>query len=158
MTQRIRLRGRPGPRAATGAVALLLALTLSACGGGSGSNTASSTTSESASTSSSSAGSSSATGGQAQTQKLTATETNFKIALDSTDLTADTYDITVVNDGSATHDLAVEENGTTKATSDSLAPGQSTTLTVDLDAGSYVFCCAIDGHRAMGMEIPVQVR
>ena len=151
MTQRIRLRGRPGPRAATGAVALLLALTLSACGGGSGSNTASSTTSESASTSSSAAG-------QAQTQKLTATETNFKIALDSTDLTAGTYDITVVNDGSATHNLAVEENGTTKATSDPLAPGQSTTLTVDLDAGEYVFYCAIDGHRAMGMEIPVQVR
>jgi uncharacterized cupredoxin-like copper-binding protein len=141
LSQRIRLRGRPGPRAATGAVALLIALTLSACGGGSGSNTASSTTSESASTSSSAAGSSSATGGQAQTQ-----------------LTAGTYDITVVNDGSVTHNLAVEENGTTKATSDSLAPGQSTTLTVDLDAGSYVFYCAIDGHRAMGMEIPVQVR
>jgi uncharacterized cupredoxin-like copper-binding protein len=151
LTQRIRLRGRPGPRAATGAVALLLALTLSACGGGSGSNTASSTTSESASTSSSAAG-------QAQTQKLTATETNFKSALDSTELTAGTYDITVVNDGSVTHSLAVEENGTTRATSDSLAPGQSTTLTVDLDAGSYVFYCAIDGHRAMGMEIPVQVR
>ena len=151
MTPRIRPDGRAAPRAASGAVALLLALTLSACGGGSGSNTASSTTSESASTSSSAAG-------QAQTQKLTATETNFKIALDSTDLTAGTYNITVVNDGSATHNLAVEENGTTKATSDSLAPGQSTTLTVDLDAGSYVFYCAIDGHRAMGMEIPVQVR
>jgi uncharacterized cupredoxin-like copper-binding protein len=157
LTQRIRLRGRLAPRAAAGAVALLSALTLSACGGGSGSNTASSTTSESASTSSSSAGSSSATGGQAQTQKLTATETNFKIALDSTDLTAGTYDITVVNDGSATHDLAVEENGTTKATSDTVAPGQSTTLTVDLDAGTYVFYCAIDGHRAMRMEITVQV-
>jgi plastocyanin len=150
LTRRIRRRGRPGPRAATGTVALLLALTLSACGGGSESNTASSTTSAT--------GSSSATGGQAQTQKLTATETNFKIALDSTDLTAGTYDITVVNDGSATHDLAVEENGTTKATSDSLSPGQSTTLTVDLDAGEYVFYCAIDGHRAMGMELPVQVR
>lgn len=28
----------------------------------------------------------------------------------------------------------------------------------DLDAGEYVFYCAIDGHRAMGMEITVQVR
>jgi uncharacterized cupredoxin-like copper-binding protein len=158
LTHRIRPSSLAGPRAATVAVALLLALTLSACGGGSGNNTASSTTSESASTSSSAAGGPSATGGQAQTQKLTATETNFKIALDSTDLTAGTYDITVVNDGSTTHDLAVEENGTTKATSDSLAPGQSTTLTVDLDAGEYVFYCAIDGHRAMGMELPVQVR
>jgi uncharacterized cupredoxin-like copper-binding protein len=158
LTHRIRPSSLAGPRAATVAVALLLALTLSACGGGSGNNTASSTTSESASTSSSAAGGPSATGGQAQTQKLTATETNFKIALDSTDLTAGTYDITVVNDGSATHDLAVEENGTTKATSDSLAPGQSTTLTVDLDAGAYVFYCAIDGHRATGMELPVQVR
>jgi plastocyanin len=150
LTHRIRPSSLAGPRAATVAAALLLALTLSACGGGSESNTASSTTSAT--------GSSSATGGQAQTQKLTATETNFKIALDSTDLTAGTYDITVVNDGSTTHNLAVEENGTTKATSDSLSPGQSTTLTVDLDAGEYVFYCAIDGHRAMGMELPVQVR
>jgi uncharacterized cupredoxin-like copper-binding protein len=28
----------------------------------------------------------------------------------------------------------------------------------DLDAGEYVFYRAIDGHRAMGMEITVQVR
>jgi plastocyanin len=28
----------------------------------------------------------------------------------------------------------------------------------DLDAGEHVFYCAIDSHRAMGMEITVQVR
>jgi uncharacterized cupredoxin-like copper-binding protein len=28
----------------------------------------------------------------------------------------------------------------------------------DLDAGEHVFYRAIDGHRAMGMEITVQVR
>ena len=64
----------------------------------------------------------------------------------------------MVNNGSATHDLAVEEDGTIKATSDKLAPGESTTLTVDLDAGEYVFYCSIDSHRAMGMEITVQVK
>jgi len=101
--------------------------------------------------------SSPAAGGESQTQALTATEENFSISLDKDTLTAGTYEITVVNNGSATHDLAVEEDGTTEATSDSIAPGESTTMTVDLDAGEYVFYCSIGNHRAMGMEITVQV-
>ena len=72
-------------------------------------------------------------------------------------LKAGSYTITVMNTGSATHDLAVEEDGTTKAKSDKIGPGQSTTLTVDLDAGEYVFFCSIGNHRAMGMELKVQV-
>ena len=131
---------------------------LTACGGGYGSGSASGTTTESASTSSSAASSSSAGGAAAvEAQALTATESNFAIALDRTDLTAGTYDITVVNNGSATHNLAVEEDGTTEAKSDSIGPGEKTTLTVDLDAGEYVFYCAIGNHRAMGMETTVQV-
>ena len=52
----------------------------------------------------------------------------------------------------------MEEDGTVKAATDNLAPGASTTLTVDLDAGEYVFYCSIGNHRAMGMELTVQVK
>jgi plastocyanin len=141
------------PRLATGAAVLALALgALSACGGGaSGSNAAASSTTESAAATSGSSQSS------ADAESLTATETNFAIKLDEDHLKAGSYTITVVNDGSATHDLAVEEDGTTKATSDSIGPGEKTTLTVDLQPGEYVFYCSIGNHRAMGMELTVQV-
>ena len=148
------------PRLATGAAVLALGLGgLTACGGGgSGSNSASTTTSASVASSSSaesSASASSDSGGSAQSN--TATETNFKIALSEDHLKAGTVTIKVVNNGNATHDLAVEENGTTKAKSASIGPGGSTTLTVALDAGKYVFYCSIGNHRAMGMQLTVQV-
>jgi plastocyanin len=156
------IRSRPSlPRLATGVAVLALGLAgLTACGGsGSGSNSVSTTTTASAASSSaeSSASGSSASGGSAEAEAITATETNFKISLSEDKLTAGTYAIKVVNNGNATHALAVEENGTTKATSDSISPGGSATLTVDLDAGEYVFYCPIGTHRAMGMELKVQV-
>jgi plastocyanin len=159
------------PRPGSAAALLALGLAgLTACGGSdSGSDSASGTTSESASTSSSaessasdpssSASNGSASNGsaEAEAEAITATEADFSISLDEETLKAGTYAITVVNNGNATHDLAVEEDGTTKATSDKIGPGESTTLTVDLDAGEYVFFCSIGNHRAMGMELTVQV-
>ena len=149
------------PRLATTAAVLALGLAgLTACGGsGSGSNTASGSTTESAASSSaeSSSSGSSASGGSAVAEAVTATEKDFSIALPQDHLKAGTYTITVVNDGNATHDLAVEEGGTKKANSDKVGPGKSTTLTVHLDAGEYVFYCSIGNHRAMGMELKVQV-
>jgi plastocyanin len=147
------------PRLATGAALLALALGgLTACGGGS--DNASSSTTQPAATSSSaesSASASSGSGGSAQAEALTATETNFKISLNEDHVKAGSYTITVINNGQATHNLVVEENGTKKATSDTIGPGAKTTLKVDLDAGQYVFYCSIGNHRAMGMEITVPV-
>jgi plastocyanin len=150
------------PRRATGAAVLALALGgLTACGGSdSGSTAAAGSTSGSAATSSSAespASGSSTSSGSGEAEALTATETNFTISLDEDHLKAGHYAITVVNDGNATHNLAVEEDGKTEATSDSIGPGESTTLTVDLDAGKYTFYCSIGNHRAMGMEIDVTV-
>jgi plastocyanin len=145
------------PRLASGAAILALGLGgLTACGDDSGSSSAASTTSEAASSSSSPAASPSS-GGSAEAEAITATEQDFSISLDEDSLKAGSYTITVVNNGSSTHDLAVEEDGTTKEKSDSIGPGESTTLTVDLDAGEYVFYCSIGNHRAMGMELTVQV-
>jgi plastocyanin len=146
-------------RLATGAALLVLGLGgLAACGGSSSGSASGSTTSSAATTSASeSPAASTASAGSSDTEALTATETNFKIKLDEDHVKAGSYTITVVNDGEATHNLAVEQNGTTKATSDSIGPGEKTTLKVDLTPGQYVFYCAIGNHRAMGMEIAVTV-
>jgi plastocyanin len=147
------------PLFATGAALLVLGLGgLAACGGSSSGSASGSTTSSAATTSASeSPAASTASAGSSDTEALTATETNFKIKLDEDHVKAGSYTITVVNDGEATHNLAVEQNGTTKATSDSIGPGEKTTLKVDLTPGQYVFYCAIGNHRAMGMEIAVTV-
>ena len=90
-------------------------------------------------------------------QTLTATEGEMYIEVSEDALGAGSYTIEVVNDGSATHDLVVERDGSDVASTDSIAPGSSTTLTVDLEPGEYVFYCSIANHRAMGMEVTVTV-
>ena len=81
---------------------------------------------------------------------LTATEFKF----DPADVTVDAagkVTFTVSNDGQQTHALEVEGNGVEEET-DSIAAGESGTLTVDLEPGEYEFYCPIDGHREQGME------
>jgi plastocyanin len=147
------------PRLANGAAVLALGLAgLTACGGSDSGSASAANSSSSDSAASSSTEKSASSGGSAEAEAITATEQDFSISLDEDNLKAGSYTITVVNNGSSTHDLAVEEDGTTEATSDKVAPGESTTFTVDLDAGEYVFYCSIGNHRAMGMEKTVQVQ
>jgi uncharacterized cupredoxin-like copper-binding protein len=131
-------------------VAVALAL-LTACGGGSSSSAGGT------SASSTPVGTSAGGGSPSSGQTVTATEADFSITLERSDLAAGTYDITIVNKGHATHDLVVERSGSQVAASDTVAPGASTTLTVDLTPGDYVFFCSISNHRAMGMETDVHV-
>jgi plastocyanin len=142
--------------AAAGGLAVALGL-LTACGGTSDAASSSSTSSSTSSSSASSpaAGGSSSAAGQAQT--LTVTEVGFDIQLESSDLPAGDYTITVKNEGDATHDLVVEQDGKDVAKSDTLGPGDSATFTVTLKPGQYVFYCSIGNHRAMGMETDVTV-
>jgi len=94
------------------------------------------------------AGDTAAAGGESVA--LTATEYTF----DPADVTVDTagkVTFTVTNDGQQTHALEVEGNGVEEET-DSIAAGESGTLTVDLKPGEYEFYCPIDGHREQGME------
>jgi plastocyanin len=134
-----------------------LALTVSAlagCGGDDGGSAA-----ETSATTATSASETPAptTGTSAETQSITATEADFSISLDQDTLPAGTYDIEVVNDGKATHDLVVQRDGADVASSDTIAPGQSTTVSVALAPGEYVFYCSIGNHRAMGMALTVTV-
>jgi plastocyanin len=128
--------------------------TLTACGG-SGDAASGSSSPAASSSAAEDSGSSSAPAGQGQ--QITATEADFSISLDSTDLKAGDYAIEVVNDGGATHDLVVEKDGADVAKSDTIAPGETGTVSVTLVPGKYVFYCSIGTHRAMGMEIEVTV-
>jgi uncharacterized cupredoxin-like copper-binding protein len=62
-----------------------------------------------------------------------------------------TYTFEVTNDGQAQHALEIEGNGVEEET-DTLGPGQSGEVTVELVAGEYELYCPVDGHRANGME------
>ena len=142
-------------RVARGVTVLAVALaSLTAC---SGSAAGTSTTSATSTSETPASTGGAAAEASAQAQSITATEADFSISLGRTSLPAGTYDITVVNDGHATHDLVVERNGADVAASDTIAPGASTTVHVALEPGTYVFYCSIGNHRAMGMELTVTV-
>lgn len=85
-----------------------------------------------------------------QSVDLTATEFRFDPADVSLD-TAGTVTFTVSNDGQDEHALEVEGNGIEEET-EAIAPGESGTLTVELEPGEYELYCPIDGHRDQGME------
>jgi plastocyanin len=144
------IRPRPS-RSARGLAVIAVALAaLTACGGDDGGDAATTTSAEESATDSAAPDA-----GQAQT--LTATEGEMFIELSTEEVSAGSYTIEVVNDGSATHDFVVEQDGAEVAATDTIAPGSSTTLEVDLEPGEYVFYCSIANHRAMGMEVTVTV-
>ena len=160
MPARIHDRNRPLPRVARGVAVLALGLgALTACGGSSDeSSTATTSGPAEAPATTEVTGSSSAAGGQSEAEAITATEADFSISLDEDTLPAGDYAITVVNNGKASHDLVVEQDGNDVAGTDgAVGPGQSTTFTVALEQGEYVFYCSVGNHRSMGMELTVQV-
>ena len=89
---------------------------------------------------------------------LQVTEVDFAIELPEDELAAGSYTIEVANEGSASHDLVIEDaSGTDVAASEVLAPGKSGTAEVELPPREYVVYCSVGNHRAMGMEVPVTV-
>ena len=62
-----------------------------------------------------------------------------------------TYTFMVTNNGQTSHALEIEGNGVEEET-DTLSPGDSGEVTVELTAGEYELYCPIDSHRANGME------
>jgi uncharacterized cupredoxin-like copper-binding protein len=151
------LRSRPARGLAVVAVALAA---LTACSGGE-ETAGTATTSAPAPTSSteeSTTGSASPTSADAaESETVTATEGEMFIELSEDSFTAGSTTFEVVNGGSATHDFVVERDGADVAATDTIAPGDSTTLEVDLEPGEYVFYCSVGNHRARGMEVTVTV-
>jgi plastocyanin len=136
---------------------------LTACGGSDDEGTASpgSSSSSAAATSSEAEDSGSSSSSSAPAEQgggtITVTGMDFEFDLASSDLAAGEYEIEFVNDGGASHDVRVEQDGEDVAQSEIIPPGETTTFTVALEPGEYVFYCSVGNHRGMGMETTVTV-
>jgi plastocyanin len=119
-----------------------MALALAGCGGGGGSAT----------TGGGGGGATTGGGGGGGQTLALAADPSGALKYDKTQLEATAGDITIdlTNDSPLPHDVAVEGNGV-QETSDRVTGG-STTLNLNLKAGTYTFFCSVDGHRAAGME------
>ncbi len=124
-----------------------IALTLSGCGSSTKSTgTAASTAPTPSSTSAASAGT-----------PVVVTEKEFSISLSTTTFNAGTYTFTVKNEGSFPHNLTVNGPGVNAAATQNLSGGQTGTLTVTFQRGSYELFCSVPGHKDRGMDLTVQV-
>ena len=119
------------------AVALASLLLVAGCGGDNGEETTPTTT--------------------ASAETFTISETDFALSPSTVNVDAPgTYTFEATNDGDTDHALEIEGNGIEEET-DTIAPGESASVTVDLEAGTYEMYCPIDGHRAQGMEGEITV-
>jgi len=148
----------PRFRPARGLAVLVVALAaLTACSDGGEDAVGTATTSAAAPTAAETGSAAPTSGDDAESRTVTATEGEMFIELSTEEFAAGSYTFEVVNDGSATHDFVVERDGGDVAATDTIAPGASTSLTVDLEPGEYVFYCSVGNHREMGMEVTVMV-
>ena len=87
-------------------------------------------------------------GGGGQTIEVSASDFAFGPA----DLQAEPGELTIVltNDGESPHAIEIEGNGV-ETSSDTINGGETTELTLDLDAGTYEIYCPVGNHRDMGM-------
>lgn len=129
------------------AVLVLLPTALGACGGSSSGGVGSS--------SSSTAAPSGAQGSSGNS--ITATETEYHIALSSATASAGQVTFVVKNAGQVTHDLVVNGPGVAAQKTALLSPGQTVHLVVTLQAGSYDIYCDIPGHKQAGMDAKLTV-
>ena len=133
--------------------AVLGALTmLAACGGGSSDGSAGSTPPPTSPSASTSASSPAATG-----TAVTVKETEYSLELSQSTFSPGTYTFTAQNDGGTTHALKIEGPGIEEQQTNNLAPGDSASLTVTLQSGTYELYCPVDGHRDNGMETEITV-
>lgn len=95
-------------------------------------------------------GTTAAGGGEA----ISLSEAEFKI--DPSTVNVDqsgTVTLRITNNGKVDHALEIEGPGLEEQKTDTIGPGESADLTVELSkTGEYEFYCPIDGHRQNGME------
>jgi uncharacterized cupredoxin-like copper-binding protein len=93
----------------------------------------------------------------AAAEKVAVTETEFKIALAKQTLGPGEYEFDVKNDGKIGHDLVIDGPGVKDAKTPVTDGGQTATLKVKLESGTYEFYCSVPGHKEAGMDLKVTV-
>jgi hypothetical protein len=77
--------------------------------------------------------------------------TEYRVTPDTVRAYAGTLTLTVRNLGVRTHDLAISLDNQNVALTPDLAPGQTTTMTVNLAPGTYMLRSTITGDQALGL-------
>jgi uncharacterized cupredoxin-like copper-binding protein len=97
-----------------------------------------------------------ASGGESgQTVEISGTD--FALEPATVELEQDgSYTFVFTNDGQTEHALEIEGQEVEEET-ETIPPGETAELTVELQAGEYEMYCPVDGHREMGMEGTVVV-
>jgi uncharacterized cupredoxin-like copper-binding protein len=82
-----------------------------------------------------------------------------QLKFDKTSLTADAGKVTIEmkNDSKIPHDISIDGKGVDEKGKD-VTGGGTSTVTATLKPGSYIFYCAVPGHRQGGMEGTLTVR
>ena len=124
-----------------------LALVLAACGGSS---------TPKAATADTAAGSPSAAASAVGTP-VSVAETEFAIELPQMSFSPGTYTFTVLDKGHATHALEIDGPGVSDKSSSRVSAGQSTSLTVTLQKGTYRIYCPVGNHASLGMDTKITV-
>jgi plastocyanin len=97
------------------------------------------------------------TGGGATRLTLTA-DPGGALKFDRTELTAKPGRVTIVMDNQSDVPHAVEVEGKGVEEETDTVTGDTAEVTVDLEAGEYVFYCPVGNHRQEGMEGTLTVR
>jgi hypothetical protein len=77
--------------------------------------------------------------------------TEYRLTPDPVRAYAGTLTITVRNQGTRTHNLAISLGNVNEALTPDLRPGASTTLTVDLAPGKYMLRSTITDDQSLGL-------
>lgn len=108
--------------------------------------------------------------GAAATSTINADEKDYAISLSSSTAKAGMVTFNIKNSGPTPHNLGiVKGNGASKAQgltnqsdlikdSDTIDSGKTTTLTVDLQPGTYSVVCTVPGHIQLGMILTLTVQ
>jgi uncharacterized cupredoxin-like copper-binding protein len=63
----------------------------------------------------------------------------------------------VTNNGTSVHNLEVEGLGIEETFESNLSPGETQTMRLDLEPGTYQVYCPVSNHREQGMEMQLSV-
>jgi uncharacterized cupredoxin-like copper-binding protein len=92
--------------------------------------------------------------------KVTVDETEFKITLSQPSFSPGTYEFAVTDSGKFPHNFIINGPGVDNQkipAGSPLTPGQSASLTVTLQKGSYEIWCGVPTHKEKGMDMTIQV-
>ncbi len=113
------------------------------------------------------AASASSGGGGGASTTINATEKDFAIAIDQSSVPAGSVTFKISNQGPSPHNVGVTKQSDSSKSgitgpvikdSDTIDGGKTTSITVDLQPGTYNVVCTVPGHVQLGMIVALTVK